>query len=169
MKISKKRSKITKRKAIDTAKDSYLLKIGPKDLAVCRGCSAVYHSKRWRLATDEELKGKKSLVKVFCPACQKIKDNFPGGYVTISGEFLKEHKEEILNLVKNKEQRAMYLNPLERIMAIKQGKNKIEITTTTEKFAQRLGQILHKAFRGEVEYKWSDDTKVARVNWSRQG
>jgi len=43
----------------------------------------------------------------------------------------------------------------------------MEVTTTTEKFAQRLGAMLKKAYKGDVEYKWSADVKLARVIWSR--
>ena len=43
----------------------------------------------------------------------------------------------------------------------------IEITTTNEKLAQRIGKALHKAYSGDVAYKWSDP-KIARVNWHRE-
>ncbi|MBI5599492.1 MAG: ATPase [Deltaproteobacteria bacterium] len=160
-------ARYSKQKAIDTEKDSYLLKIGPDDMAVCTECSAVYHNKRWRLGVKGELKGKTKRVKVVCPACQKIRDKFAGGYVTLQGEFLKLHREEILNLVRNKEERARHTNPLERIIEISEKGSTIVITTTTDKFAQMLGKVLNKAFSGSVEYKWSDDVKMARVTWTR--
>jgi len=53
------------------------------------------------------------------------------------------------------------------VSAIKDKEGKIEVTTTTEKLAQRIGQMLHKAFDGEVEYKWSSDVKLARDIWKR--
>ena len=43
----------------------------------------------------------------------------------------------------------------------------IEITTTNEKLAQKIGKALHRAYSGHVEYKWSGDTKLARVTWHR--
>jgi NMD protein affecting ribosome stability and mRNA decay len=160
--------RIIRKKAIDTAKDPYLQKISPSDMAVCKGCGAIYHNKRWSL--DKKLKtrsaGKKK-VEVLCPACQKIKEGFAEGFVTIKGEFFKKHREEIINLMRNKEQRAMYNNPLDRIIEIKEKKDSIEIATTTDKLAQRLGQVIQKAFNGEIEYKWSSDTKLTRVVWTR--
>ncbi len=155
------------RKAIDTEKDPYLLKDEPEDMTMCTDCNIIYHNKRWRLPEEDELKRKDRFKKGLCPACQKIRDRFVGGYVTLKGDFLKEHKEEILNLLKNKEEIARHNNPLERIIEIKDLGDTVEITTTTEKFAQRIGRILHKAFHGEVEYKWSDDVKIARVLWRR--
>ncbi|MBI5233564.1 MAG: hypothetical protein HY880_04345 [Deltaproteobacteria bacterium] len=156
------------KKSIDTENDPYLPKIGPHDMAMCKKCSAVYQNKRWTFAQKAVDAAKNTkLAKILCPACQKIKDNFVGGFVTIAGEFFKEHEEEILNLVKNKETRAMHNNPLDRIIKISKKKDYMEITTTTDKLAQRIGQMLKKAFNGCVEYKWSSDVKLARVMWTR--
>lgn len=161
----------TQRKSMDTAEDPYLAELEgkDKDMALCTECHAVYHNKRWYL--DEELHKKamalKEVYKVLCPACKKIRDRFPGGIVTLSGDFLKEHKEEIMNLIRNEEERAMGKNPLERIMEIKEEGEGIEITTTNEKLAQRIGRSLEKAYQGKVEYRWSDDVKLIRVWWER--
>ncbi len=163
MKGTRRFSRGTTRKAIDTEGDPYIPKIGPKDMAICKRCGAIYHNKRWSFRKRTERPTK----EVLCPACQKIRDGFAGGFVTIQGEFIKDHKEEILNLVRNKEERSMYYNPLNRIIEIKQKDDTIEITTTTEKLAQRIGQMLRKAFHGRVEYKWSSDVKMARVIWTR--
>ena len=46
--------------------------------------------------------------------------------------------------------------------------NDIEITTTNEKLAQRMGKALHKAYSGTIEYKLSEDAKIARVYWRRK-
>ena len=51
---------------------------------------------------------------------------------------------------------------------MKEAKGSIEISTTTDKFAQRIGRMLEKTYSGSVEYKWSDDVKLARVTWTRQ-
>jgi NMD protein affecting ribosome stability and mRNA decay len=169
MKTSGKYSKSTTKKSIDTEKDPYLLKVGPGDRAVCTKCGAVYRNKRWMLGREAEEKTVKT-VKVLCPACQKIKDGYAGGFVTLRGDFLRDHSEEIINMVRNKEKRAMYYNPLDRIISIKKRKGgNVEITTTTDKLAQRIGQMLGKAYNGSVEYKWSTDINtMTRVVWTRQ-
>jgi len=43
----------------------------------------------------------------------------------------------------------------------------LEITTTTEKLAQRIARMVHKAYAGEVDYKWSEDVKFVRAHWRR--
>ncbi len=169
MKNNKRPCSSTFIKSIDTCKDPYLSKEGSHDMAICKQCHAIYHNKRWYL--DEDLYAKNidlpSTVLVTCPACQKIKDKFPGGIVTLTGEFLQEHKDEIINLIKNEEERARGFNPLERIININNGSKGVEVTTTNERLAQRIGKKVKKAFSGEVEYKWSQDTKLLRVTWRR--
>ncbi len=164
----KGRPRIVRKKSTNIEQDPYLTALGPDEMAVCKRCGAVYHNKRWTLSkADMIARGEKKRVEVVCPACKKISDNFAEGFITIEGEFQKAHKDEIIHLMRNKEERAMHFNPLDRIIEIKDKEGKIEVTTTTEKLAQRIGQMLHKAFDGEVEYKWSSDVKLARDIWKR--
>jgi len=157
-----------RKKSIDTATDPYLNKVSQRDNTTCGKCGALYHNKRWSLDTKRATLGKKThAVGGLCPACQKIRDGFARGFVTLEGGFLKAHSEEIRHLIHNKEKRAIYHNPLERIIAIRESEGRMEVTTTTEKFAQRLGAMLKKAYKGELEYKWSDGVKLARVTWRR--
>lgn len=166
-KVNENRNSMMKKKSIDTAKDPYLNKNEPADGSHCRKCGAVFQDKRWTLSDEARSKATPSGGAVLCPACQKIREGYAEGYVTLSGDFLADHKEEIINLVRNKEERAMYVNPLSRIIDIRESDGNIEIRTTTAKLAQRIGQILEKAYKGTVDYKWSDDVKIARVAWSR--
>ncbi|MFQ5737175.1 MAG: BCAM0308 family protein [Thermodesulfobacteriota bacterium] len=163
-----KGARYLRRKSIDTQKDPYLSKASPDDMSSCTKCGAVYHDKRWMHRDDARGAILKATGKaVLCPACQKTKDGFARGFVTIQGEFVKDHREEILNLVRNKEALASHTNPLERIMEVLEREGTIEITTTTEKLAQRIGRMLSRTFSGSVEYKWSSDVKLARVVWTR--
>lgn len=160
--------RIVKKKAINSESDPYLNVLSPDEMGVCKKCGSVYHDKRWYHRDDipAKLAGKKTS-EVLCAACRKIKDKFAEGYVTLEGDFVKKHREEIINLVKNKETQASHLNPLERIIEIAEKNGGMEITTTTEKLAQMIGRMLNKSYDGEVEYKWSSDVKLARVVWVR--
>ena len=62
----------------------------------------------------------------------------------------------------------MAFNPLARIVMLKEDENGFEVSTTGEKLAQRIGREVHKACSGTVEYKWSEDSKLLRVNWVRE-
>ena len=158
-------SKSTTRKAIDTEKDPYLNDMEEGGRAFCTKCGAYYSKKRWSM--NVEPFDEASFRKTVCPACRKIKDGYAGGYVTLRGEFMRDHMDEIVNLVRNNEKRAIYNNPLDRIISITRNDDGMEIQTTTDKYAQRLGRILKKSYKGSVEYKWSAGVKMARVIWSR--
>lgn len=106
--------------------------------------------------------------ETMCPACRKQRDHVPGGVLKLTGAFIADHKEEILNLIHNQSDKAQAVNPLERIMDMQSSGNEMMITTTNEKLAQRIGRALHKAYSGTVEYQFGEDTKQARVNWSRE-
>ncbi len=148
-------------------KDPYLPQGSRGKIAVCESCRAVYMKKRWYGAGEAAL-SKTQPAKVVCPACLKMRDNFPGGIVTLRGDYVLAHKQDVMNLVRNEEERARGFNPLERVMSIKEnGHGSIVISTTNEKLAQRLGRAIKKAFHGEVTYRWSHDNKLVRVDWER--
>jgi NMD protein affecting ribosome stability and mRNA decay len=149
--------------------DPYLPRGARGQIAVCEGCLSVYRNKRWYAETALTEAYRAGAAKVVCPACLKIRDDFPGGIVTLRGGYVLAHKRDILKLVKNEEERARGFNPLERVMSIREnGHGGIVISTTNEKLAQRLGRAIKKAFHGEVTYQWSHDNKLARVEWLRE-
>ncbi len=153
-----------------TTTDPYRPRGATKKVSVCADCRAVYMNKRWY--ADEELYTKAvrrdDTATTTCPACLKIRDGFPGGIVTLMGDYVLPHKQDVLNLIKNEEERARGFNPLERVISITEnGSGKIVITTTNEKLAQRLGRAMKKAFSGEVAYHWSHNNKLVRVDWKR--
>ncbi len=161
---------LTYRKKTASA-DPYLPRGASGKVSVCTDCHAVYMNKRWY--GDEEhyrtaLRDPETR-HIRCPGCLKIRDNFPGGIVTLRGEFVLPHKQDLMNLIKNEETRARGFNPLERVMSIREnGTGSIIISTTNEKMAQRLGRAIKKAFHGDVSYGWSHDNKLVRVDWVRE-
>jgi hypothetical protein len=154
-----------------TTADPYRPRGAGKKIAVCSGCQAVFMKKRW-YSDGEALKPAAQgteRISTVCPACLKIRDDFPGGIVTLTGSFVLPHKQDVFNLIKNEEERARGFNPLERVMSIREnGHGNIVINTTNEKLAQRLGRALKKAFHGNVTYRWSHDNKLVRVEWVRE-
>ena len=155
------------RRNIENFRDPYIQSHGPHETIVCVKCGSVYHDQRWYLKDQVVRANHSEAAKTICPACLKTRDKMPGGVVRLSGAFLRSHMQEILNLIHNENARAMHINPLERIMEIKTVGGCVDILTTNEKLAQKIGRALHKAYRGVVSYMWSHDTKLARVNWQR--
>jgi NMD protein affecting ribosome stability and mRNA decay len=150
--------------------DPYISRKGLKEPTICPSCRAVYHKKRWAL--DEglylETKGKKGVSSKKCPACRKIEDGFAMGIVKLYGDFILEHRDEIINLLRSEERRAIEKNPLERLMKIeKQGKG-LYVETTTDSLALRIGKVLSRSYKGETKFDWKYGDKSLIVEWGRE-
>lgn len=141
-----------------------------QEAAACEECHALYQGKRWFF--DEKLYGKLAgagkMRQVLCPACRKIKDHYVEGYLTLAGEFLAQHKDEIITLLQKEAARVGNRSFDDRIIQIvPQGDDKLVVETTTEKLAQHLGRTVYKAYKGELSFSWSETNKFVRVYWSR--
>lgn len=149
--------------------DPYLPDQHYEDGTVCTQCGAVYANQHWTLDEKQRAKMMGGAVKheTTCPGCKKIAERNPHGIVTLSGDYWPQHREEILNLIRNEEQRAVGTNPLERIMDIREEDGALVIETTNEKLAQRIGRHIDKAHNGQIEYQWSDGNRLVRVYWQR--
>ncbi len=158
-----------KRGRVKTSADPYLPEEGPREPAVCRSCQALYRNKRWYLDPQlvSRLRSEGGLHEVTCPACQKIAEHYPEGVVTLRGGYLWDHEEEIRNILRNEETKAMAKNPLQRIMRMEREGADLIIETTEEKLAEHLGRALHKAHQGDLQVAWADDHAICRVTWER--
>lgn len=152
-----------------TSTDPYLPESGLKEPAVCETCKAVYRQKRWQVDADdaEALQKDPATQWVTCPACQKVEEHYPEGILTLSGDYLWTHEEEIANMLANEEQRARGRNPLERIIRTVREGDTLIIETTEQKLAEHLGRALNRAHSGELKLDWSESPRACRVYWER--
>ena len=167
----KKGGPVRIRRNIQQYGDPYLPHLDPGETALCPGCHALFRHRRWFFDEDLylEVKDRPEVHSLTCPACLKKEHGYFEGEVSVlHSPFLNNHREEIMNLIHNEEERAKGVNPLERIVAITEEKNRMIVTTTNERLAQRIGRELNKAYRGRTEYHWSEDTKLLRVTWERE-
>jgi len=134
----------------------------PPEPALCPECGLVFHKGRWQRA-PRPVKAHEHL----CPACHRIKDRFPAGYVKLSGDFLGAHRDEIRHLIRNEEQQEAANHPLQRIMEITEEGGVTSVTTTDVHLARRIGEALHHAYQGKLDIKYSQDEYVVRVAWER--
>jgi hypothetical protein len=149
-------------------RDMYLPRLDPKGVIQCSGCGAFHHRRYWTLTPPPGLSSQMHSHPVFCPACRKIQDNFPGGELTLRGVEA-ENRQEIARILRNEELRARQKNPLERIMRMDAANGGWRVETTTEKLAQRLGRSIKKARGGKLTYKWGHNNKFVRVVWEKSG
>ncbi|RMF56173.1 MAG: ATPase [Calditrichaeota bacterium] len=128
----------------------------------CQKCHAVYVGGRWTWKRVKE-----NSHQTTCPACLRIEQNFPAGIVELSGAFFLEHRGEILNLVRNIEEKEKDAHPLERIMKIEDDNSSSIITTTGIHLARRIGEALHRAYKGDYNFQYGDQDKQILVKWER--
>jgi len=147
---------------LETVMDSYKSKAKLSEPTVCPDCGAVFKAGRWQW-----LEKPAGAHQELCPACHRMRDHFPAGYVTLSGDFLAKHEQEIMQLIKNREAQEKAERPLQRIMAIEQTKEGTLITTTDIHLARNIGEAIHHAYQGELEFHYNSDQNLLRVNWAR--
>lgn len=147
--------------------DPYAMRRAPKSPTICPHCHAIFAKKRWYfdLAKAAMMEGLPTTRSLVCPACQKIRDQYPEGILTLKWSELKQHEADIRGIIKNEEARAMAVNPLERVMKVILRDDEMEVQTTSDKFAQRLGREIVRAFHGEITYHWPHKDKLTRVEW----
>jgi NMD protein affecting ribosome stability and mRNA decay len=103
---------------------------------------------------------------MLCPACRKIRDAYPEGIVTLRWPDLDKHEAEVRGLISNEEARALAVNPLARVMKIVTfNKREMEVQTTSDQLAQRIGRELVRAFGGKASYRWAHKDMMLRVEW----
>jgi NMD protein affecting ribosome stability and mRNA decay len=140
-----------------------------QEAAVCTQCHALYRSKRWSFDAPlyERLAGTDKVREVICPTCRRIKDHFPEGILTLSGEFFTQHQEEIVRVLEKEAGRVAKRSVADRIIQIIPEGDKLVVETTSEKMAQHLGRAVYKAYKGDLNFRWGEVERFVRVYWSR--
>ncbi|MBS1188849.1 MAG: hypothetical protein H6R10_641 [Rhodocyclaceae bacterium] len=142
--------------------DTYKTRGKPAEPAVCPVCGVVFHDGRWQWLPRPAQAEPET-----CPACHRIADQFPAGFVQLSGDFLADHDQEVMQLVNHTASEESGRHPLERIMATTAADGGLLITTTGIHLARRLGEALHHAYQGELEFHYNEDEMLLRVHWRR--
>lgn len=142
--------------------DSYKSRGKLPDPTLCPQCGAVFHRGRWQWLPKPE----PAHVEL-CPACHRVQDDFPAGYVTLEGDFLAKHRDEVLSLVRNLEQKERAQHPLQRIMNIVDQEGAVLVTTTDSHLARDIGEAVRHAFQGHLEFHYNPEENLVRVRWKR--
>jgi NMD protein affecting ribosome stability and mRNA decay len=142
--------------------DPYRAQRKLREPTVCPECAAVFREGRWRWAS-----GPADAARSLCPACQRVRDSYPAGTLTIEGDYAAERRAEILALVRNVEAREKADHPLQRIMATQEEGAALVVTTTDIHLARSIGNALHAAHSGELEIDQPPDESLLRISWRR--
>jgi len=135
-----------------------------REIADCPKCRASYRNGRW--TWERAPVGSYEHV---CPACERIEGDYPAGILTVEGAFAASHRDDVIGLVHNVEERERTEHPLKRVMSIEEEGAALVVKTTDAKLAQALGKALAKAYAGKLEHPAtsSDKENLVRVHWTR--
>lgn len=130
----------------------------------CSNCGLIFTNGRWAVKTLKAT----SATKEVCPACRIIRDDIPFGIANFQGTFLDENnRKELNNIIKNVENAVKEKRPLQRVIKVEEKKDGITVYTTYDHLARRIGEAVYKAFKGELNIKYSNGERFARVYWRR--
>ena len=146
----------------DQIHDPYETQHKPHEPTVCDGCGAVFHRGRWQWAAAPE-----QAHHARCPACRRMDEALPAGIVTLHGRFARDRKQEIIGLARNEEEAETEEHPLNRIIAIIDSADGIEISTTDIHLPRRLGAALKRAYDGKLDIHFDEAGYFVRVQWRR--
>jgi hypothetical protein len=130
--------------------------------ATCPRCHAAYVKGRWTWG-----RAPADAVRETCPACRRIEDAFPAGYLTLKGPFFDQHRDEILGVVQARAGRAREEHPMQRLIGVERVAGGTLVTTTDAHLARGIGVALRDAFKGQLEIQFSPDENLVRATWSR--
>ena len=142
--------------------DTYKSKRKLPEPTRCKDCGALWRRGRWSWAAAPA-----GAHAGRCPACKRMRDRFPAGYVSLQGEFFDARRAEVMARVRHCEAAEKRGHPLERIMDIKADGRGVLVTTTGAHLARRIGDALQHAYKGALDYRYNKADKLLRVNWSR--
>ncbi len=128
---------------------------------VCPQCGAIYRHGRWQWGRKPD-----EAREIVCPACRRIKDGSPAGSVTLHGGFARQHRAEIVGLVRNEEAAETREHPLNRVIAIAEADDGLVVFTTDIHLPRRIGAALKRAFHGEVNLHFDEAEYFVRVDWT---
>lgn len=144
--------------------DPYMTRSKPPEPTLCPECGVVFAEGRWQWQSEPPQEAAKSL----CPACRRVRDRVPAGYLYLSGGFLGEHRDEILSLVRNKVESQSAQHPMKRLMDIaEQDDGGLEITFTDVHLPRGVGEAIQRAYEGELDIQYTDEAGIVRVYWVR--
>lgn len=144
--------------------DPYMARSKPAEPTVCADCGVVFSKGRWQWMSEAPAGAHQQR----CPACQRIHDKVPAGFLTLSGTFFGEHRDEIIRLLHNKVEEQKAQHPMKRLMAIEDQKDgSVQITFTDMHLPRGVGEAIERAYEGDLDIQYTEESGIVRVYWKR--
>lgn len=133
---------------------------------MCERCGAVYRNKTWRAGERTRSTSLVGIGWTLCPACAQVEDQEYFGRVRVTAPLDPDRERDVRHRIWRVEGRARYTQPERRTVRIDQGREGLEILTTSQKLAHRIARELEKAFGGKARYTWSDREGALDATWT---
>jgi NMD protein affecting ribosome stability and mRNA decay len=143
--------------------DPYMAGAKPEEPTVCRDCGVVFNEGRWQWLPEPPAVAAETV----CPACRRVRDRVPAGFLTLSGDFFRKHREEIMNLVENKVASQEKEHPMKRLMDIDDQDKGAELAFTDSHLPRGIGEAIQRAYDGDLDIRFPEEGGIVRVSWER--
>lgn len=143
--------------------DPYMTRRKPTEPTVCPECRVVFSSGRWQWLPEVPEGAHQEL----CPVCQRIRDRVPAGFLTLSGEFFNQHRDEIMRLVHNKVEAQQAQHPMKRLMGVEDQGEGVVVTFTDRHLPRGVGEAIERAYEGDLDIHYTEEAGIVRVYWQR--
>jgi hypothetical protein len=144
--------------------DPYKTRRKLQDPTTCRECGALYHKGRWTWPSSPT---PADVPQQTCQACHRIRDRCPAGWLTVKGDFVNAHRDELFHTVRHQEQLEKSEHPLHRIMGVEDQEDGFVVTTTDIHLPRRIGEALRRAYHGSLDFHYDEEAYLLRVTWTR--
>lgn len=150
---------------VEEKRDVYLNDKPSSEPARCPVCGNIYLKKQWYRPEQKQIPEDANTISYTCPGCSKVQDGYYYGELTVSGRFIREHHEEISNLIQNKVHEVQKDNPLSKLVQVEVDGDQLKLRTTNSKLAEHIGRALERAYEGDLDIDRSE--YITRVRWTR--
>ncbi|MHB8495171.1 MAG: BCAM0308 family protein [Casimicrobiaceae bacterium] len=131
-----------------------------KEPTVCPDCRAIFHAGHWQWGNAPD-----GAHQTRCPACRRIHEKLPAGWLTLGGAHFTAHRADVLARLHKVAAREREEHPLNRVMAIEEGPDEVVVTTTDIHTPQRIAEALKRQHHGDFDVQYGHDEYSVRVHW----
>lgn len=138
-----------------------------RDHSVCERCGSVYEKRTWRKGRQLVAALATGPTWVVCPACRQVSRDEYFGRIRLRGLAGAEEEALVRRRIRNVASRAEFTQPERRVVSIEAVDGELEVLTTSQKLAHRIGQQIEKLLGGRVRYHWDEKDGCLLGTWER--
>jgi len=146
----------------ESVHDPYKVRVKLTEPGSWRHCQAVWRRGRWQWGGAPA-----GANKTPCATCPRSRDRVPADLLLRTGDFFKAHRAEILNFAQDHGEQQRREHPLKRLTGIAERPDGVEIAFTDTHRPRGVGETIESAFNGTLEIRYTDESNLVRVPWSR--